>query len=164
MSPTRPRLASFATVLAVLTLMLVMALLASTRPAAGQDRTNPGVRAQESCKLDAAYNVLLDRVPDRSGHNYWQSVLRQRFANGNQIIEWHVPAGREYLTVRADTTVIQHIHRMLSWSRGEVNPATANWYLRSSMSRPQMLAYETSYHGRCDTARRTGRYIPHVQL
>ncbi len=127
--------------------------------ALGQDRTIPGVRAQESCKLDGAYNVLLRRWPDRAGHNYWSGILHQRFANANQIIEWYFPASREYILVNNDTTVIQFIHGMLSWSRGDdVDAGTANWYLRSGMSRPEMLAYETSYHVRCQEARRTGRY------
>lgn len=150
--------------LTALAALLLAASILTTSPASAQDRTNPGVRAQESCKVDAAYNVLLDRLPDRQGHNYWTSVLRQRFANGNQIIQWHIPANREYLTARNDVTRIGYIFRMLEWSRGSVDGRTAHWYMGSDMTRPEMLSYETSYHGRCNTARRTGRYIPHVQL
>ncbi len=149
-----------------MTRRLIVALVAALTlllPAAAADAQHR-VSAQERCKLDGAYNVLLDRPPDRGGHNYWMDVLHQQFANGNQIIEWHIPANREYALVSNDVTRIGYIFRMLEWSRGHVDGRTAHWYMGSDMSRTQMLAYELSYHGRCADAARRGWYITHVRL
>ncbi len=66
-----------------LTALLVAAALTLTLLPAQAGAQNRGLQAQESCKLDGAYNVLLRRWPDRAGHNYWSGILHQRFANAN---------------------------------------------------------------------------------
>lgn len=155
--------------------MAVVATIATLAFVAPAPAEAAAVSPREACKIDAAYNVLLGRQPDRGGYEYWRAHVEAGLTNGNGIIEHHVPASHEYRFGRRgnggliENTSASHLNldsfvrRLIQWNYGRQDPGLHGWFVylaqTYNMEAPQLLAWEVTFgSGRCATAERLGRY------